>query len=84
VEVAGKTGTAQESTSKPNHGLFVGFAPYQSPEIAFSIKIMNGYSSDYAAQVGKDISVYYFDLADKEEIITGTADEPLNVTTGGD
>ena len=84
VEVAGKTGTAQESTSKPNHGLFVGFAPYQSPEIAFSIKIMNGYSSDYAAQVGKDIAVYYFDLADKEEIITGTADEPLNVTTGGD
>ena len=28
VEVAGKTGTAQQVSNRPNHALFIGFAPY--------------------------------------------------------
>ena len=39
VEVAGKTGTAQESELRPNHALFVGFAPYDKPQIAFAIRM---------------------------------------------
>lgn len=76
VDVAGKTGTAQQSTSRPSHALFVCYAPYQSPEIAIATRIPFGYSSDYAAQVTKDIVKYYYGLAPEEDIITGTANTP--------
>ena len=52
-----KTGTAQQSQTHPDHGLFVGFAPSDSPQIAFAIRIANGYSSTFAAEVGNDNSV---------------------------
>ena len=73
VNVAGKTGTAQESANRPNHSLFVCYAPYEKPEIAIATRIANGYTSAYAAQITKDALVYYFDLMDEDEIISGTA-----------
>lgn len=76
VEVAGKTGTAQQTTSRPSHALFVCYAPYQNPEIAVATRIPFGYSSDYAAQVTRDIIKYYYGLAEEEDIITGTANAP--------
>jgi len=82
--VAGKTGTAQEVTSRANHALFVGYAPYENPEVSFSVRVMNGYSSDYAAQITKDVVMYYYELIEKDELITGTADQPLTSTTTGD
>lgn len=84
VDVAGKTGTAQETSSRADHALFVGFAPYQDPEIAIATRVLNGYTSDYAAQITKDIIMYYYGLAEEDEIITGTADRPLTATTTGD
>ena len=75
VNVAGKTGTAEESERRPNHALFVGYAPYENPEIAITARIPYGYSSDYAAQVTKDVIAYYYGLVDKEEVVTGVADE---------
>ncbi|MBR6095047.1 MAG: penicillin-binding protein [Lachnospiraceae bacterium] len=83
VTAAGKTGTAQESKKRANHGLFIGYAPYESPQIAMNIRIMNGYSSDYAAQVAKDILAYYYDLKNRDELITGQADTPV-AAQGGD
>lgn len=73
VNVAGKTGTAQESASHPNHALFVSYAPYEDPEICVVVRIANGYTSDYAAQIGREIYKYYYGLAEESEIITGTA-----------
>lgn len=73
VDVAGKTGTAQQSSSHPNHALFVSYAPYENPEISVTVRIVNGYSSDYAAQAAKDFYTYFFKLDDEENIITGTA-----------
>ncbi len=84
VNVAGKTGTAQETSSRSDHALFVGYAPYEDPEIAVAIRVLNGYSSDYAAQITKDVVMYYYGLAEEDEIITGTADQPLTSTTTGD
>lgn len=75
VNVAGKTGTAEESERRPNHALFVGYAPFENPEIAITSRIPYGYSSDYAAQVTKDVIAYYYGLVEKEEVVTGTADE---------
>ena len=53
--VAGKTGTAQEVTSRANHALFVGYAHFDNPEVSFAVRVMNGYSSDYAAQITKQV-----------------------------
>lgn len=66
VEVAGKTGTAQESTKKPNHGLFISFAPYNNPEICTTVVIPNGYLSANAAKVASDVYEYYFAKNAKE------------------
>lgn len=76
VNVAGKTGTAEQIKTRPNHALFICYAPYEQPEIAVVTRIPFGYSSDYAAQATKDIFKYYYGLAEEEEIITGTADTP--------
>ena len=76
VNVAGKTGTAEQTRSRPNHALFVCYAPYEQPEIAIATRIPFGYSSDHAAQTTRDIIKYYYGLAEEEELITGTADAP--------
>ena len=73
VNVAGKTGTAQEIKSRPNHALFVCYAPYEQPEITVVTRIAYGYASDYSAQMTADVIKYYFKLEDEEDIITGTA-----------
>jgi len=76
VNVAGKTGTAQQSTSRPNHALFICYAPYESPEIAMAVRIPFGYSSDYAAQLARDIMKYHFDLESEDTLLDGMADSP--------
>lgn len=73
VNVAGKTGTAQESKSRPNHSLFVCYAPYENPDIAIATRIAYGYTSSYAAEITKDVLEYYYDLRDRDEILSGTA-----------
>ncbi|MCQ2539746.1 MAG: penicillin-binding protein [Acetatifactor sp.] len=74
VNVAGKTGTAEQTKSRPNHALFVCYAPYEQPEISVATRIPFGYSSDYAAQATRDIIKYYYGLA--EDLIDGKADHP--------
>jgi len=82
VVVAGKTGTAEESRSRANHALFVSYAPYEKPEITVSTRIAFGYTSEYAANLTRDIYKYYFGLAKEDDILTGTAAIPdAEVTT---
>lgn len=76
VSLAGKTGTAEERKTRPSHGLFVCYAPFEKPEIAIATRIPFGYSSDYAAMATRDIIKYYYDLAGEDELVTGTADAP--------
>ncbi len=80
VNVAGKTGTAEQSERHPNHALFVSYAPYENPEISVTVRIANGYSSSYAAQTAKDIYTYYYKLDDEENILTGQAAENIRNT----
>ena len=77
--ISGKTGTAQQSKSHANHGLFVGYAPSNDPEVAFAIRIKNGYESLYPSEIGRDLMRYYYGLADRSELITGHAAE-ISVT----
>lgn len=83
MSVSGKTGTAQQSTTHADHGLFVGFAPSDNPEIAMAIRIANGYSSTYASEVGSNIFQYYYQITDSAQLITGQAAE-ITVNTSGD
>lgn len=60
VQVAGKTGTAQEDLKRANHGLFVSFAPYNDPEITVTTVIPFGYSSGNAQELAGFIYAYYY------------------------
>ncbi len=82
--MAGKTGTAQESKTHADHGVFVGYAPSDEPEIAFAIRIKNGYESLYPAEVGRDLIRYYYGLAERDELITGQAVAVQASETHGD
>lgn len=84
INVAGKTGTAQESKSRPNHALFVSYAPYENPEISVTVRVANGYTSDYAAQIAREVYKYYFRLEDADDIITGNANGIEQGTINGD
>ena len=55
ASVAGKTGTAQQAKNRPDHALFVGYAPYDEPEISIVTRIPFGYTSSYAVQVSAHI-----------------------------
>lgn len=74
VELYGKTGTAQESKTRPNHALFIGYSHYgEEEDIAFAIRIAYGYSSTNAKMVAKDMLQYYYNLEDETEVLTGTS-----------
>ena len=81
ISVAGKTGTAQEAKNRPDHALFVGYAPSDQPQIAVAVRIANGYGSSNATAVGRSIFNYYFDLESQEAILTGEAAQANNTRT---
>lgn len=61
VKVAGKTGTAQFGTGDKTHSWFVGFAPYDNPEIVLVILIEGGGEGHEAAvPVAKEVFEWYF------------------------
>ncbi len=82
ITAAGKTGTAQQIASRPNHAVFVGFAPFETPEISIATRIAYGYTSANAVEVSRDVMKYYFKLEDIEEIITGEAKRPDSTIAG--
>ncbi len=67
--LAGKTGTAQEDTSKPNHSRFIGYAPYEDPEIGVTVTIPNGYTGTNAAYLAKNVLNYYFGATSLDDIL---------------
>ncbi len=68
ILTAGKTGTAQESGDRPDHALFVGYAPADAPEITIAVRIANGYASSNVTAVGRSIFAYYFGLEDTGDV----------------
>ena len=61
IEVGGKTGSAETSTGDVN-AWFVGFAPFDNPEIAIVIMVENGGHGNYTAEVVRDIMSEYFGM----------------------
>lgn len=59
VQVAGKTGTAENASGK-NHAWFVGYAPYDDPKVAVVVILEEEGSSggSSAAPIARDIMIY--------------------------
>ncbi len=63
-QAAGKTGTAEVPNGADNV-LFVGFAPYENPEIVVAVVIEHGATSYYAANVARQIFDAYMSLKEQ-------------------
>lgn len=61
ISVGGKTGSA-EAPNKQVHAWFVGFAPFENPEIAIVVMVENGGHGNYTAEVVRDIMAEYFGM----------------------
>ncbi|MDO4938773.1 MAG: penicillin-binding transpeptidase domain-containing protein [Lachnospiraceae bacterium] len=83
-DIAGKTGTAQESKTRANHSFFVSFGPYEDPEVAVTVNIPYGYSSSNAAAVARNVYSFYFGNISLENAVNGGALSTYDVTIGGD
>ncbi|MCI6676043.1 MAG: penicillin-binding protein [Clostridiales bacterium] len=70
LDIAGKSGTAQENLLRGSHGLFVSFGPYENPEIVTTVSIQNAYTSGNAALVTKDIYRYQEGILTLDDIKT--------------
>ncbi|PYG90322.1 cell division protein FtsI/penicillin-binding protein 2 [Ruminiclostridium sufflavum DSM 19573] len=61
IKVCGKTGTAQHIESKNPHSWFIGFAPYEKPEIAIAVIVEEGgYGGVAAAGISSKVMSEYF------------------------
>lgn len=61
VPVAGKTGTAQWSSTKGPHAWFIGFAPYDKPQLVITVLVEEGVEgSTIAAPIARDILKWYY------------------------
>lgn len=71
IDMAGKTGTAQQSMTRPDHALFVGYAPFESPEVSVVIAIPFGYGSFFAANTAEEVVGAYYEI---KEVTHGKTD----------
>lgn len=62
IEVGGKTGSAQTGDKTKVHGWFLGFAPFDDPEIAVVIVIDNGGHGSYTAEAAREVIAQYFGM----------------------
>lgn len=72
IEVGGKTGSAEAGNDV--NAWFVGFAPFNNPEIAIVVMVENGGHGNYVAEAVRDIMAEYFGMNTKtvEESVTAT------------
>ena len=70
IDVCGKTGTSENaitakggSNSSKTHSLFIGFAPYDNPEIAICVVMeYAGFGGSHAAPAARKVMQKYFEL----------------------
>ena len=68
IKVAAKSGTAQENKNYNNHNVYIGFAPYDNPQIAISVFIPYGDDSySPAPKITKKILEEYLSLNKEPE-----------------
>lgn len=67
IAIAGKTGTAQNPHGE-EHALFIGFAPFNNPQIAVAVVVENaGYGSTKAAPIALEVIKAFLESEKKAE-----------------
>ncbi|MEK7665551.1 MAG: penicillin-binding protein 2 [Patescibacteria group bacterium] len=65
VSMAGKTGTAQWSSTKLTHAWFTGFAPYENPELVVTVLVEEAGGGDVVAvPIAKEIVRWWYSQND--------------------
>ncbi len=82
VDIAGKTGTAEESKIRGNHAFFISYGPYANPDICVTVNIPYGYSSSNAATAAKNIYRFYYGYTDLDYILNNSALSVSNIEIG--
>ena len=60
IDIGGKTGTAQVGKTKSNNGIFMAFAPYDTPEVIASCVIEQaGGSNDVGITIKRVFNKYF-------------------------
>lgn len=62
IEVGGKTGSASNDQNGNANAWFVGFAPFDDPEIAVAVYVKNGQHGGYTAPVAREIFAQYLGM----------------------
>ena len=62
IELAGKTGSASIDSYGHANAWFVGYAPYDNPEIAVAVFVKNGQKGGYTAPIAREIFAQYFGM----------------------
>lgn len=75
IEVGGKTGSAQAGPK--TNAWFVGFAPYDNPEIAVVVVVENGGHGAYTAGVAREIFAEYFGMNANKVVEDMTAEPSI-------
>ena len=69
LTIGGKTGTAEFGSPYPDgefdtHGWYIGFAPFEDPEIAVAVYVEHGIGSTHAGPVARTMFEEYFNLSE--------------------
>ena len=75
ISVGGKTGSAETATTDVN-AWFVGFAPFDKPEIAVVVMVENGGHGNYTAEAVREIMAEYFGM-NTQTVQESTQAQPL-------
>ncbi len=72
IEIGGKTGTAEFGARNAegllaSHGWYIGFAPYDDPQVAIVVYLEYGVGATHAGPVAREILTAYFGMDDLPE-----------------
>ncbi|MFV0439835.1 MAG: penicillin-binding transpeptidase domain-containing protein [Lachnospirales bacterium] len=77
IEIAAKTGTAQQVTNRSDHSSFAAFAPADDPEVAIYVLLPFGNSYNFsspASKLARDVLDEYFKLNYEPELVATAND----------
>ena len=77
IEVGGKTGSATTDTNGNANAWFVGFAPYEDPEIAVAVFVKDGQHGSYTAPTAREIFAQYLGMNASQVVEDMTASQDM-------
>lgn len=79
--VAAKTGTAEVSKDRSDHGVFIAYAPVEDPEIAIAVLLEDGTSAPSTA-LGRQVMDKYFELKEQRAAAANDAGDGAGDAAG--